>query len=402
MAQENAIVVFEPQNIQQIAQMGPQAASENKVSHDRCIDAGQILLDTIEASGMNDEIDQRVATFIEKAKKTVKKINDKRMPVTKLFDTIRGHFTSLENDVDPSKKGSIPAQLQEHRNRYAAKKREEEEERRRAEAARLAKEAARTRYISEIEINYRQQFNTLMVSVVNQMVELDRNITLGNITQMEEQIKNISDKLSDGQFAQLRCGITTPLELTLEEARGIQQSVLARLRPQFEEQYTYEVQTNREDIIMRLPSKKVELERIAKANAEEAARIKAQMEERERAEAARKEKERLEREARERAEAELAAKKQQMDDLFGAASASVQGYQPKTQVKQRIEVLSPDGFMEILGMWWSQKGCTMSVEELSKEFKKQITFCNSLANDKDNPIFIKSAHIAYVEDIKAK
>lgn len=402
MAQENAIVVFEPQNVQQIAQLGPQAANENKVSHDRCIDAGRALLDTVEAEGMSDELDQTIAAYIEKAKKTQKKMNDKRTPVTKLFDSIRGHFTALENEVDPSKKGTIPAQLQEYRNRYAAKKREEEESRRRAEAARLAKEQARTRYTADVEQDYRQQFSSYMVALVNKMLEIDRNVTLDTIKQAEETIKSYSDKMPDEQTVTFRSGVRMPLELTLDEAREIQNTVLARLRPQFEEQYTFEVTSYRDDILDRLPSKKVELERMAKASAEEAARIKAQMEERERAEAERKERERLEREAKEKAEAELAAKKQEMDGLFGAAQTSLQTYQPKTQVKLRIEVLSPEGFMEVLGMWWSQKGCTMTVEELSKEFKKQITFCNQLANEKANPIQISSTNVRYVEDVKAK
>ena len=58
--------------------------------------------------------------------------------------------------------------------------------------------------------------------------------------------------------------------------------------------------------------------------------------------------------------------------------------------------------MQVLGMWWAQQGCTMSVEELEKEFKKQLTFCNRLANDKEHPILINSEFIEYVDDVKAK
>ena len=84
----------------------------------------------------------------------------------------------------------------------------------------------------------------------------------------------------------------------------------------FKEQFPFEVQSIRDDILDRMPSKKKELERIAKSSAEEAARIKAEMEAKERAEAARKEKERAEREKQEAAEKQLAAKKQEMDGLF--------------------------------------------------------------------------------------
>jgi hypothetical protein len=106
--------------------------------------------------------------------------------------------------------------------------------------------------------------------------------------------------------------------------------------------------------------------------------------------------------AKDKAAAELAAQKNEMTDLFGAAQGSVATYQPKTQVRKRIHVLNPEGFMQVVGMWWAQVGCTLSVEELEKEFKKQLTYCSKLANDKENPVYIQSEHIEYVEDVKAK
>lgn len=104
---------------------------------------------------------------------------------------------------------------------------------------------------------------------------------------------------------------------------------------------SFEVQSTRDDILDRMPSKKKELERIAKASAEEVARIKAEMEAKERAEAARKEKERAEREKQEAAAKQLAAKKQEMDGLFGAQVATPVAYQPKTQVKKRWSSILP-------------------------------------------------------------
>ena len=114
------------------------------------------------------------------------------------------------------------------------------------------------------------------------------------------------------------------------------------------------------------------------------------------------EQERVEREAKEKAAAELAAQKQEMDGLFGAAEIQVNQYQPKTSVKKRLNVLNSEGFMQVVGMWWAQHGCTLSVAELEKIFSKQLTYCNKLANDKEHPIFIQSEHIEYVDDVKAK
>ena len=175
-----------------------------------------------------------------------------------------------------------------------------------------------------------------------------------------------------------------------------------KIRQRCHDQYASEIGDYRADILDRMPSKRIELQRIAKANEEEAARLKAELEAKEREEAARKERELREAEAAQKAAQELAAKKQNMDNLFGQAQVTMSNYQPKTQVKKCINVLNPEGFMEVVGLWWSQYGCTLSVAELSKTFSKQITFCNKLANDKDNPMTIQSEHIEYVEDVKAK
>lgn len=111
------------ENVEMIVKNAPQSYNENQISHDRCIETGKKLLADIQAAGgMNDELDQRAAEFINRARNTVKKMNDKRSPITKLFDEIRTVFTSMENDVDPTKAESVPGKLQKMRNDYAAKR----------------------------------------------------------------------------------------------------------------------------------------------------------------------------------------------------------------------------------------------------------------------------------------
>lgn len=397
------IILFEPQKVGTIAQVAPQAYKENSVSHDRCIDAGSELLERAKSEGMSDALDQDIALFIERAKRTVKKMNGKRSAVTQLFDTIRSAYTTLENEVDPTKKGTVPAQLQELRNRYAAKKREEQEAELRKKQMEQALAAAKSKYTTEVESDLLRQFNALVALTYNRMVELDKSLTTENYTVVFDGIENTSDKLPQEWFDALRPEVLLPAILSPEEARTIANQVKQKMHQRFTEQFAFEISTNRDDILDRLPSKRNELERIAKANKEEAERIKKQMEERERAEAERRSKEKAEQEAKEKAAAELAAQKQEMEDLFRKAEIQqADQYIPKTSVKKSIRVLNSEGFMQVVGMWWAQYGCTLSVEELEKEFKKQLTFCNKLANDKKHPVFIQSEHIEYVDDVKAK
>lgn len=398
----NELTIFEPQSVGTIAQVAPQAYKENTISHDRCIQFGKELLKRVETEGMSDSLDQEIASFIERAKKTLKKMNGKRSAVTQIFDTIRSAYTGLENEVDPAKKGTVPAQLQEVRNKYAAKKREEREAELRQRQQEQARQMAISKYTTDVEEDYTRQYNALVTGTINRLMELDKSLTLDNYAIVADGVKNTSDALPQEWFNNLRPSVLLPSALSPDEARSIAADVKQKMFQRFTEQYTFEISATRDDILDRLPSKRKELERMAKANAEEAERIRKAMEERERKEAEQREKERAEREAKEKAAAELAAQKQEMDSLFGEAQLTEMAYQPKTQVKKRINVLNAEGFMPIIGMWWSHYGCTLTVAELEKEFKKQLTFCNKLANDKANPILIQSEHIEYVDDVKAK
>ena len=394
------VAVFEPQNMQMIGEIAIDSYKRNITSHANTVKRGQELRDRIKVEGMTDELDKDLAEYIRLVGITVKKMNSRRSPVTKMFDMVRKAYTSFENGIDPSKAGTIPYQIQQHRNAYAKKKFEEEERRRREEAARLAKENAKTRYRAEVEEDYISQFNALVNKSINDLTDMDKQLSLDNYDIVYDGIKNFNCELPADWCQKVVSGAHRPAELTPDECRAIQANVIAGLVNRFTEQFPFEVQSTRDDILDRMPSKKRELERIARASAEDAARIKAEMEAKERAEAQRKEAERLEREKQEAAAAQLAAQKQEMDGLFGAPVSAPTTYQPKTQVKKKVVIASNDDIMRIVAFWWSQVGCTLTLDELKKEFKKQITYANTAANSKDNAQYISDVH--YEDEVKAK
>lgn len=394
------LAIIKQENIQTIVSAAPQSYSDNKLSCERCISAGQSILNTITASGgMTDELDKEAALFIEKARKTVKKMNEKRSPVTKLFDDIRREFTVIENAIDPTKADTIPYKLQQYRNQYAAKKRAEEEKRRQEEYKRQQAEQARVKLRQDIEGDFKTQFQTYLNQSINWLTAKDSSVTLENYNTVYSEVKNFSVSLPAGWLQNLHTLIRIPGNVSVDELRQIETDTKERLGKQFTEQYTAEIQDNKDFILDRLPSKKANLERIAQADAADAARAKTEMEERQRKEAKEREAERKRREEEEKQKAEMARQQAEMSGLF-AEQASMQSYQPKVKVTQKIELLNPEGIMPILSMWWSKEGCTLSVEELSKLFKKQITFCEKLAN-KDN-VYIENESVQYIDDVKAK
>ena len=394
------LVIIKQENIQTIVYAAPQSYSDNKLSCERCISAGQSILNAITTNGgMTDELDKEAALFIEKARKTVKKMNEKRSPVTKLFDDIRREFTVIENAIDPTKVDTIPYKLQQYRNQYAAKKRAEEEKRRQEEYKRQQAEQARVKLRQDIEGDFKAQFQTYLNQSINWLTTKDNSVTLENYNTVYSEIKNFSVSLPADWLHNLHTLIRIPGNVSVDELRQFETDIKERLGKQFTDQYTAEIQDNKDFILDRLPSKKANLERMAQADAAEAARVKAEIEERQRKEAEAREAERKRKEEEEKQKAEMERQQAEMNGLF-SEQASMQNYQPKVKVTQKIELLNPEGIMPILSMWWSKEGCTLSVEELSKLFKKQITFCEKLAN-KDS-VYIENESVQYIDDVKAK
>lgn len=400
MAQETALAIVKPENIKTIVTAAPQSHSENAASCERCLAVGQELLNKIQtAGGMNDDLDQQVASYIDKTKKTLAKMNEKRSPLTKLFDDIRKEFTKLENTIDPSKTDTVPYRLQAIRNAYAAQKRAEEERRRREEVERQQAKAARDKFRSDVEDYFKREFQNMLSAQLRVISDMDSAITLDNYEASKKLMSGYSTVLPSDWFDGLKSTVVVPYNIPVSEASTIEADVKKTLKTQFIEHFKSEMQDNIDYYLDRLPSKKANLERIQLASAEEAARLQAEMEERKRREAAEQEAERKRKEEEEQKRSELARQKEEMNNLF-AGQVVGQAYTPKVSVTKKIELLNPEGIMAVLGMWWSKEGASLTVEELSKMFKKQITACEKLAN-KDG-IFIEDESIAYVDDIKAR
>lgn len=392
-------MIIRPENMREIMQAAPQCYELNRTSRDNCVNFGQYILHAIHQQGMDDELDKQAAAFIEKARRTVKVMNERRSPVTKLFDQVRAAYTAVENEIDPTKTGTIGYQLQQLRNQYAAKKRAEEEKRLREEMERRRAEEAARKFRMDVEDDFKQKFQDLVNSTLNKITEVDNNLTLENYDNSLALLRSIKATTEDCVPAWIETLHTSRLIPMGIKVADVEKEIKQKLCKQFCDQYLSEVGDTVDYTIDRLPSKKANLERMAKADAEEAARIKAEMEARQKAEAERMEKERAAREAEEKRKAEMERGAAEIKSLFDG-QAAVAGYQPKTKVTKKINLLNPEGIMPILSLWWSKEGCTLTVEELAKMFKKQITFCEKLANKED--IFVKNESVEYVDEVKAK
>lgn len=392
------IAILKKENISAIIQAAPQSYNENRQSHDRCLAAGQAILGEIKAGGMTDELDMRAAEYIDKARRTVRRMNERRSAVTKLFDEVRAQFTALENGIDPSKKDTVPAQLQSFRNVHAAQRRQEELRRQAEERRRRQAEEAKTAYTSALAEALRRAYRVLLASVEDKMRSVYDGMTPANYGDAYDTIKSFPAELPGSFFATMQRPPHSP-GLADEDADRLFAELLKETIPQFRQSFPADVDVCRNRFLDKMPSRKAELERIAAASAAEAERMRAEAAAREKAEAERLARERLAQAEEARRQAELRRQAAEAQTLFDTQSA-VSAYAPKTKAVKKITLLAPDGILPVISMWWSKEGCRLTTDELAKMFRKQVTFCEKLAN-KDGEL-IHDRNVQYVEEIKAK
>ena len=402
----NTQLIVQEDNIRAIISNAPTAHADNVQSHDRCLAVAETLINRIMESGMTDELDQEAASFLERTRKTVTKMNEKRSHVTKLFDTIRGEFTRLESELSDKSRDTLPGKIKVYRDEYARKKHEEAERRRREEQQRQALRAAEETYRADIEAEYREELSRAITTQYNELNNVFSACTIDSIDQFEQSVRSsaILTILPQDFFKNIVSRVMVPSAFygMPKMAPQLRDQILSRIEPSLREQFTFEMQSNIQSILDMIPSKRSELQRIANLDAEAKAKAEEQMRQREAEEARRREE--LQRQAAEAERLKTETVKQQaaIGDMFEQAAIAAQAYQPKTTIKKRIVIDDPRGFLAIMNMWWAGEGCTLSVDELSKKFKTMITYCEKLANDKSNPQIIENQFVRYEDEVKAK
>lgn len=386
---------------------------------------GEELLSHVASTGMNDELDTEVAQFIREARSTSKQMNDRRKVVTQVFDKIRKGFTLMESVLDPKVSDSVIYKLQIKRDEYAAWKLEQQ---RKAEAerqrlARIAQAkadlATATKNIC-MEIAHKAKADALYF-----LNKYFSELTLDNVEKIRYSIKDYN--IRPCIDVELRRRIIPRDELiNSQEANHIINTAYLEVSAGLLNDYDETVKNAKQDLLDRFDSKVAELQEIARAE-EERKRLEAEA-----AKAAAEERTRLEAEAaKRRAEeeqrrAEIAAaeeeqrreqerqleeqrKLQEEQAKIAQADASMNAlFEQKeyiatpvnAKVTKHIEITDSSAFADVIQMWWSHVGASLSIAELSKRLGFMVKACEKLANDSD--IVITNNNVLYVEDVKAK
>ncbi|WP_433863209.1 hypothetical protein [Sphingobacterium thalpophilum] len=362
--------------------------------------AAQSLLDTAEAEGMSPELDKRMNDWQVKAKEALKKNNERRTPITQLLTRISREFTALENPLDPSKPDSIFSKLQLHRNAYAAAK---ERERKAKEAEILRKqnvEKERAEIAAEVEKQIRSIYSEKLMQFRSGITKILSSMTPENFAEKAEKIRSIAVDYPRDKFNEIT-PVVFPKFLDSVEVERIVIASRVKLYDELSANFREIIEADKQAAIDELPSKKKEIERLAKASAEEAEKIRQQQAERERLanEKLKLEQEEAEKQAQAKIEAEKTLNNAQT--LFDTAHQIAEiNDEAKVKKSYVIEVKDVAGWGAIFMLYFQEIGMSLSVEDFGKkslnQMKKEL---EKIANK--NGEMLDHPSIRYVEDVKA-
>lgn len=388
-----------------ILQTAPDMLSTNQQSVSRCNNAGQGLLDTIEANGEinSDELDAKIADFISKAKITVKKMNERRSPLTQLLTRISKEFTTLETEINPTNSNSITAKLQVHRNRYAEIKLAEIKKK--EDVARLLreKENEKKEYREDLSLSLEKHYSNYLSIESAQIYKLFNELSLSNFEVNAQQIDDFSNEYPAREhFSKFKDSFFS-VHLSNEDKAEIKKQVVPNLMSTCINRYSGSIQDIKEELLLKLPSRKRELQQIEelrKNDAEAAKRAEAVAQQRKLDEEKQREIDRAKKEEEDRLKAQAKAAEDELLNSFNNTADLVPTSSPDAKVTKKIKVNNVKGFLEIYQMWFLSDGMEMTIPELEKIHKRMITLCEKRANK--NGELLTSAFVEYIDDVKAK
>lgn len=388
-----------------ILQTAPNMLSTNQQSVSRCNNAGQGLLDTIEANGEinSDELDAKIADFISKAKITVKKMNERRSPLTQLLTRISKEFTTLETEINYTNKDSVTAKLQLHRNKYAEKKLAEIRAKEEAAKRQREKENEKTEYRSDLTMSLEAHYSSYLDEHSELLYNLFNDITLSNFDSKAKEIERFSTVYPAKEHFSKFTDSFLSVHLTNEDKIAIKKQVVPGMMESCIKRYTDSIQNIKDDLVMKLSSRKRELQEIAELHekdAEAAKRATEAAKKREEEAEKLREIERKKQEEEDRLKAQAKAAEAELLNSFNNTAEMVPTNIPDAKVTKKIKVNNVKGFLEVYQMWFLSEGMDMSIEQLEKIHKRMITACEKRANKHDE--FLSSAFVEYIDDVKAK
>ena len=376
-----------------IMQSAPAVLSYNRQSADNCVRFGRNLLENERQAGMTPALDEQMARFIVKARKTLEKTNEMRKPFTVLLDEVKKRFTAAENDI----KG-IQSEVQARRNEYATRLAEEKaREEREAEARRMLEEE-RIRVRKELEAGLRGVFLERVVRRKKEMMEYASTATRSDIEAREREVQSYHPDYTDeairGDIDLLR----VPSRMVSEAEQEAMKRELLALPNTRREEYNDELELYKTLVLERFAERRKELDEMERADEAKRKEMEALQARRRQEEEERLRKEQAEAEAKARQEAEVRAQAAKLKNTIDTQASLFA--EPKRNDKEafRVKVSHPAGYMLLAQMWFEDEGKDMPLEKFEKvTFKRIAAWAEKVAGEKrvESPfVEYETVHVA--------
>jgi hypothetical protein len=333
--------------------------------------AGDITTISLEAGETDDS---HLADLQGRLKDAYTIMNTGRSPFTKLFDDLRQRFTAEEKKVV-----AIGEEVKALRDGWQKEKaRRNEIARKEAEAKQQASAAlieAKTYFAKHIV----DRFSTCAVQTIQRMHSKFYSLTIGELEAYAAGLKGWSGALDNDTWNTFLAGMINPKPqlLTGEQMQVLLNEVVSEQKPKLSQEWKERMTSERDGLVELVPSRKMELERIA---GDEAAKKEADdriaQEQKEREELAKKE-----REDRESA-LETNAEFEKVNAAFDAAAegGNVVSLAKGTSVKRKYVPKSHAAWVAIIQSWVTNDMAKMTVDELGKKLSFMKTACEGRLN----------------------
>jgi len=386
----------------EIVQTAPAILKDSKTRHDRAVEYGNNLLDKAEEHGMSDDLDALMADYQGKLRVTYKTIYDARRPFTQIVDEVKKEFTTLESDIDPAGKSNIFFKIQGIRNIFVTDK-IAIQKKKDAEVLRLQNiEKEKIEIEKQVTIAVNESFGQYLSGVKSAMNNIFEGMKLDSVESTRKMItatpmgltKIIFDTFAKQHFF---VNFLTPEQVNEIIAAKKSEDLFVDLN----DVCGIDLMEYRRELIEKIPSKQKELETIANAGIEEAAKLEKEAKERQELEAQRL----LDDAAKKLLEVNQNAAVEAAGKTFEATIATqaqlFQTEAPKTKDGYMIEVNHRAGYGLLFQFWFEKEGCSLPADKIEKKTIGQMkAFCEAYAIKNDEKIV--SPLLKYTETYKAK
>jgi len=392
------------QELPAIMENAPQALLKNTNLNKMALAKGQTLLDTIEAEGISPELDVECNKFLGNCSEGMKRMNERRSPITKMLTAVQKEFTKLENELDKDKVDTIPYKIQQHRNELA---RQEEAKRRKALEEENQKRFAANEAIeikASVELKVRERYNQALIASKQKFIDLFNTFeSVDQEKDIKAQIEAMPLTYPRDKFELISVPVTAIYVKPDALAALVYDSKMS-LYDELNANFRENMESHKSHLLEQIPARKQEIAEMEKASKAEKKRLQEAQELRQREEQIKLDREEQQRKEQAIKDAQATKEVGAAQVLFEQEIATASIMSEQTQAVKHsyvIEVKTHVGWMQLLNLWFTEFGSKTPLDKFpTKKLESIKSDCEKLAFNGGKRLD-DSAHIEYLSDVKA-